>query len=107
MRIEVLTFEGCPHADATRQLVQQAVHLERVVAAIDFIDVTTREAAQHLRFLGSPSVRINGEDAEPAARDRTEYGLMCRTYGHKTGAMGTPPIELIRTAIRCAVDANL
>lgn len=106
MRIEVLTFEGCPHGESTRELVRQAVRLEHVDAAVDFIDVATAETAQKLHFLGSPSVRINGEDAEPAARSRMEYGLMCRTYDDGTSAMGVPPLELIRTAIRRAVDAR-
>jgi len=106
MRIEVLTFDDCPHSDSTRELVRLAVRLERVNAAIDIIDVTTPDAARNLRFLGSPSVRIDGEDVELAARGRTEYGLMCRTYGDGTTTTGTPPIELIRTAIRRAVDAR-
>lgn len=106
MRIEVLTFEGCPHSETTRELVRQAVLLERVDAAIDFIDVASPEAAQNLRFLGSPSVRIDGEDAEPAARGQTEYGLMCRTYGNGTTGSGTPPIQLLRTAIRRAVESR-
>lgn len=106
MRIEVLTFNGCPHSDSTRELVQHAVLLEGVDAAIVIADVSSPEAAQNLRFLGSPSVRVDGEDAEPAARGRTEYGLMCRTYGDGTTTMGTPPIQLIRTAIRRAVDGR-
>jgi hypothetical protein len=106
MRIEVLTFNGCPHSDSTLELVREALLLESINAAIDFIDVATAEEAQNLRFLGSPSVRVDGQDAEPAARGRTEYGLMCRTYGDGTTATGTPPIQLIRSAIRRAVDAG-
>lgn len=99
VRIEILTVEGCPHADATCELVRRAVSLEQAEAAVDLIDVPSAQAAQHLRFLGSPSVRVNGEDAEPAARWRTEYGLMCRSYPAGPSFVGTPPIELIRSAI--------
>lgn len=42
MRIEVLTLHGCPHADATRELVRRAVRLEGVDAALDSIDVERR-----------------------------------------------------------------
>lgn len=104
MRIEILTFDGCPHGDATCEIVRQAISLEHAGAAVDLIDVPTAKAAQQLRFLGSPSVRINGEDAEPAARGRTDYGLLCRTYHAGASLPGTPPIELIRTAIRRALD---
>jgi hypothetical protein len=105
MRIEILTFEGCPHAGAARELVQKAVHLETADAAIDVIAVETIEAAQHLRFLGSPSVRVDGADVEPSANDRNAYGLICRTYGGD-GAAGTPSIEMIRIAIRRAAAPN-
>lgn len=100
MRVEVLTFEGCPNVHATRELVRQAVLLEAVGAPIDFIEVDSLEAAQRLRFLGSPSVRVDGEDVEPSANHRTGYGLMCRTYGYGVEAAGTPSIEMIRAAIR-------
>ncbi|HEY6325433.1 MAG TPA: hypothetical protein VIW73_02815 [Candidatus Cybelea sp.] len=103
MRIEILTFDGCPHGDATCEIVRQAVILEHADAAVDLIDVPSAQAAQHLRFLGSPSVRVNGEDAEPAARARTDYGLMCRTYHAGASLAGTPPIGLIRDAIRRAL----
>lgn len=107
MRIEILTFEGCPHSDATCEIVRQAVSLEHADAAVDLIDVSSVKAAQQLRFLGSPSVRVNGEDAEPAARGRTDYGLMCRTYHTGASLAGMPPIELIRDAIRRALLEKL
>lgn len=100
MRVEILTVEGCPHAETTRELVQQAVRLEAADAVIDCIEVNTSELAQRVRFLGSPSVRIDGEDVERPANMRNTYGLMCRTYFGANGPAGTPPIELIRAAIR-------
>jgi hypothetical protein len=100
MRVEVLTFQGCPHADATRELVKQAVRLEAVDAAIHFIEVGTPELAQQMRFLGSPSVRVDGEDVEPSAIDRAAYGFMCRTYCCGSEVAETPSIEMIRAAIR-------
>ncbi|MHB8433092.1 MAG: DF family (seleno)protein [Candidatus Tyrphobacter sp.] len=100
MRVEVLTFEGCPNAEATRDLVRQAMRLEGVDAAVDCVEVNSPEAARDARFLGSPSVRIEGEDVEPSASERTAYGLMCRTYQCATGVSGTPSIETIRAAIR-------
>jgi hypothetical protein len=100
MRVEVLSFEGCPNAEATHDLVRQAMCLEELDAPIAFIEIDNPEVAQHMRFLGSPSVRVNGEDVEPSANDRTEYGLMCRTYSRSAGAGGTPPMDMIRAALR-------
>lgn len=100
MRVEILTVQGCPHAEATRDLVHEAVRREKVEAAISCIEVNSAEAAQQVRFLGSPSVRIDGEDVEHRANERSAYGLMCRTYRDASGVAGIPSIELLRTAIR-------
>ena len=100
MRIEILTFPGCPNADVTHELVRQAVELESVDATIEIINVETPDLAEDLRFLGSPSVRVDREDVELAANDRKAYGLMCRTYPNGSECLGRPPLEMIRAAIR-------
>jgi hypothetical protein len=107
LRIEVLTFEGCPNAESTRELVRQAVQLEAVDATLEFIDVETWDVAQQMRFLGSPSVRVDGEDVEASANSRGAYGLMCRTYRLGSEFPGIPPIAMIRAAIRRATTADL
>lgn len=37
--------------------------------------VETQEAAEVLRFSGSPTVRVRGHDVQPEAVERTDYGL--------------------------------
>ena len=102
VRIEILTFEGCPNALAAEETVQQAVLLEGVEATIDTVNVDTVEAAMHVRFLGSPTVRVNGVDVEPAARQTVDCGLMCRTYRYDNEVLGAPSLEMIRKSIRQA-----
>jgi hypothetical protein len=106
VRVEVLTFEGCANAEAIGELVRQALRLEAVDDSIDFIEVNSPEAARRIRFLGSPSVRVDGVDVEPSANHRTEFGLMCRTYGDAARTAGIPSIEMIRAAIRRRVIAG-
>jgi hypothetical protein len=103
MRIELLAFDGCPNVRETIDVLQQALRLEGIDAPIQLVDVDSSEAAQHLRFLGSPSVRIDGEDVEPMATERTTYGMMCRTYNSGTGNAGVPPIDILRAAVRAAI----
>jgi hypothetical protein len=64
------------------------------------MEVADPALAQELRFLGSPSVRINGVHIEPADRSAVHFGLMCRTYKTLHRAEGAPPIEMIRAALR-------
>lgn len=100
MRIEILAFEGCPNANPTELVVREALRLELVDAVIDLIQVDTPVLADQLRFLGSPSVRVEGEDVEPSANGRTAYGLMCRTYNEGNQIAGIPSVAMIRSAIR-------
>jgi hypothetical protein len=44
------------------------IHIDRVVVRTD------AEVQEH-KFLGSPTVRINGLDIEPSARSSTQYGF--------------------------------
>ena len=60
----------------------------------------TPDVARRLRFLGSPSVRVDGEDVEPSANFRSAYGLMCRTYRVGSESSEKPAFGMIRAAIR-------
>lgn len=104
MRIEILTFDDCPNAAIARDRVVDALALESAIAAIEDIEVATVERARATRFLGSPSVRINGKDVEPGADEQARYGLMCRTYHAGDRVDGAPSVELIRAAIRLAKE---
>src|SRR5579871_6168323 len=80
MKIEVLYFEGCPNHGATVAAVRQVLIAEGRSAEIEEVEVRTPEEAELRRFLGSPTVRINGLDIEPEARASKSYGFGCRTY---------------------------
>ena len=96
MLIEVLYFPDCPNHGPTLELAKQAVGELEVQAEVREVRVETIEEAERRRFLGSPSVRVNGEDIEPDARLRTDFALSCRIYGQR----GVPPRELVVGAIR-------
>ena len=60
--------------------------------------VETSEGAEHLRFVGSPTVLIEGRD--PFAVEATEFGLACRIYQTATGPAGSPTVEELLNALR-------
>ena len=99
MKIEVLTFEGCPNVAAARQLVERIVADSHVDAEIAYVDVPDPEAAERMRFLGSPTIRVDGRDIEPGAGERTEYVLACRIYRTEHGTVGTLDERWLRTAL--------
>ena len=95
MTIEVLYFEGCPNHEPTVQLAREVVETLGLSLAISQVEVAGPEEAEALRFLGSPSVRVDGRDIEPGAGERTEFALSCRLYGDS----GVPPRELLVAAL--------
>jgi hypothetical protein len=97
MQIEVLYFEDCPNHLPTVERVNAVLREESCCVDVREVLVPDVLTAERMKFLGSPTVRVNGIDIEPTARDRRDFGLMCRRY-----AGGAPSHELIRAAVRSA-----
>jgi hypothetical protein len=100
MRVEVLYFDGCPSHDRLMPtlLALASAHDAEIVQR----RVETLEEAEEVRFLGSPSVRVDGRDIDPGAERRTDYVMKCRMYWSPTGRSGVPPHEWIEHALNCA-----
>ena len=62
-------------------------------------EITSPEDVDRLRFLGSPSVRVNGHDVEPGADDRETFMYACRVYRTNSGLSSQPAKEWIRAAL--------
>jgi hypothetical protein len=105
MRIEVLYFDGCPNHEALLSHLREMLARTGLSAAIDLRRIASDEAAQRERFLGSPTVRVNGRDVEPEAELRTDYGLKCRLYRSSSGLSGQPEEELLQAALHGAAGA--
>lgn len=100
--VEVLTFAGCPHAEPALELVQRVVDETGVSATVRRVDVPDAEAATAQRFLGSPTIRVNGRDIEPGVGERDEYVLSCRVYRTERGLRGEPDERWLRDALNAA-----
>jgi hypothetical protein len=98
-RVEILYFDGCPNHEPARALVERVAAEQRVEPAIELVEVVGPDAAADLRFLGSPTIRIDGRDVEPGAEERNEFVLSCRVYRTERGLAGQPDEEWIRDAL--------
>ena len=96
MTIDILYFEGCPNQAPTLKVVRDVLRHLGADAVVREIEVKSAEDASRLRFFGSPTVQVEGEDIDPAVRGRLDYSFSCRMYG-KTG---TPSRELLEHAVR-------
>jgi hypothetical protein len=61
--------------------------------------VETPEDAERLRFIGSPTILLDGEDPF-AEGTEPSFGLTCRVYHTPDGLAGTPTLEQLRTVLR-------
>lgn len=99
MRIEVLYFDGCPGYTEVRERLPLLLEQTGVDADIEERRVDSEQAARRERFLGSPTVRVDGRDVDRTATDRAGYGLRCRLYPAEDGMRRTPPDAWITEAL--------
>ncbi len=103
MRIEILYFAGCPNHAPAVDCVRAVLEQERAPAEMVEVEVKDVATAQRIGFLGSPTIRVDGQDVETAARVDRASGLSCRTYLDSGRRAGVPPLEWIRAAV---LEAN-
>jgi hypothetical protein len=98
MKIELLYFNDCPSWKAALKNLETAQAAEDVEAEIQLIEVVNNEQAARLKFLGSPSFCVDGQDLWPEARET--YNLSCRVYATPHGMRGVPTVEMLRKKIQ-------
>ena len=100
MKVELLWWEGCPSYRETLDDLTRVLREEGVEAEVDLVEVDTDEQAQREHFPGSPTIRLDGEDAIPAP-DSEPFSLTCRVYRLRDGRVSaTPDPEDVRDAVR-------
>lgn len=106
VEINILFFEGCLNSGAALERAREAVALEGVAANVRMVEILGTEDAIARRFLGSPTIQVEGEDVEPAARLGRDFGFMCRTYRASDGSVAGAPSLVIATAIKGRLSAK-
>lgn len=106
MDITFLYYEDCPSHDQALARLEQVIAEEGINAPIEVIKVETEEQAQHLRFIGSPTILVNGEDIVPPP-PQEHYNLTCRAYILEDGRVSPlPSLEMIRRPLRNAFERS-
>jgi hypothetical protein len=80
MRVELLYFEDCPNYEALLPRVRELVADVGEREEVELRRIETGDEARRQRFLGSPTVRVDGVDVDPDAAEREDFGLKCRLY---------------------------
>ena len=102
MRIQFLYWEDCPSHEPALERLKQVMAEENIYEEIESVDVETEEQAQALRFSGSPTILIDGEDIDPPPI-AAHVALTCRVYQWADGRISPlPSPDMIRRALRAA-----
>ena len=100
MNVTFLYYEDCPSHDVALDRLQSIMSEEGVQAELAIIKVETNEQAQRLQFIGSPTIRIDGQDVDPPGPD-AYYALTCRAYQLEDGRISPlPSPDMIRRALQ-------
>ena len=105
LEIEFLWFEGCPHHQTARRLLDETIAEIGSDTTVQDICVADHEQALRLRFQGSPTIRIDGQDVQPMTQEEAPYGRACRIYQTPDGAQGSPTKAMIRATLEATPHA--
>ena len=99
LKIRFLYFEDCPSHDEALQRLRRSIEAEGIGADVEIVRVETAEDAESFKFIGSPTIIVNGQDIDPPANP--QYALACRAYRLEDGRISPLPSEaMIRRALR-------
>ncbi len=97
--VEILYFDDCPNWPPVATTVDRLARELGVAVDVRLVRVAGADEANRLRFLGSPTVRVDGRDIEPGAGERSDFALACRVYRTDAGLAGTPAESWITTGL--------
>ena len=106
MRVSFLFYEDCPSHDLALERLREVLDEKGIDANVEVFKVESEEQAQELRFVGSPTILLNGQDIDPPPPD-SHYALTCRAYRLEDGRISPlPSPDTIRRAIDAAEKAE-
>lgn len=104
--VELLWWSGCPSWERALAELREAMQ----EAGLDPGSVVVREVgsdedAERERFVGSPTIRIDGAEVQPPAPEEP-VSLTCRVYHLRDGRISpTPDPADLADTLRAAVSA--
>jgi len=123
MKIELLYILDCPWCVKTKKLIKESLSDLKLKVEVEEILIDSEKKAKKHKFLGSPTLRVNGKDIQKqVSKDeclacceklakltkkttefvKQECGRGCRIYQYKGRKYPYPPKEMIKEAIKKA-----
>ncbi len=100
--VDVLYIEGCPNYPGAVALVQRVSAELGIDAQVRLQQISDPEVAIRARFVGSPTIRVDGRDIQPGAERQQDYVHACWLYQGRHSLRGLPEEDWLRQALRTA-----
>ena len=98
MDVEVRYMRGCASLETLQERLKQALEsLGRTDTNVGYRLVETAAEAQHLRFIGSPTILIDGSDF--FLEGDAPVAMSCRLYRTTDGVSGSPSTSQLVAAL--------
>lgn len=99
MKIEFLYSKATGRSDKAEEAMRLAIESTDPTIEVFYTEVFDSEDARTKKFLGSPSIRVNGVDVEYGDREPDEYQAGTRYYNTPEGWKPYPHAKLIANTI--------
>lgn len=99
MKIEFLYSKATGRTPEAEDALRLALEATEPSIEVVYTEVDGQEDARQKRFLGSPSIRVNGVDVEYGEREPDEYQGGTRYYNTPQGWKPYPHARLIANTI--------
>lgn len=90
MKIELFYWEGCPSHPEALVLLRDVLRERGIPDEVELREVRTDDEAEAFGFPGSPTIRIDGRDVDPAGAS-SPPSLTCRIYHLPDGRVSPVP----------------
>jgi hypothetical protein len=105
MRVSFLYYEECPSHEQALERLRKVMAEEGISREVEVLEVETEDQARELRFVGSPTIRVEGKDIDPPSDSR--YVLTCRAYRLEDDRISPLPSRgMIRRALRSVTKSR-
>lgn len=100
-RIRLLYTESCHDYHMALVEIHRALKEVGLKAEVEVILIDSPKKARDYKFLGSPTIKINGVDLEPELEATGNLNLSaCRTYLYEETLYHYPPKEMLLKVLR-------
>ena len=101
LKVQLLHTESCHSYQEALVGIKEALKELGLSAELEVILMDSPEKARDYKFLGSPTIKINGLDMEPELEAAENFSInACRTYIYEGSLYHYPPKEMLLEVLK-------